>query len=213
MILDTSRNIRIVKERVAFLPHYTAISVPRLTIQKLSPRHAESALQVFRDSLTLLDDERYPHAVITAILGFYTTERLKRIFSNPDRRVLGAWSGNRLVGCLWGYRSALDGTCSIDWVVVSPRMVGKGVFSRLMKAIEAKMRRERVFKICFYVSAKNIPAIMRYSKLGYTIEGVHRNHFFGWDFISMGKILTRKRWKGRIANQPDSTEVIDEIRR
>jgi RimJ/RimL family protein N-acetyltransferase len=91
-------------------------------------------------------------------------------------------------------------------------MVGKGVFSRLMQAMKAQMRRERVFKICFYVSAKNIPAIKRYVKLGYAIEGVHRNHFYGWDFISMGKILTRKRWRGKIAEQPDFTEVIDEIR-
>jgi RimJ/RimL family protein N-acetyltransferase len=81
-----------------------------------------------------------------------------------------------------------------------------------MQALEANMRREHILKICFYVSARNIPAIKRYMNLGYTIEGVHRNHFFGWDFVSMGKILMRKRWRGRINKQPDFTEIIDEIR-
>jgi GNAT superfamily N-acetyltransferase len=130
---------------------------------------------------------------------------LERLAFGPHSIALGAYRKTRLVGFLWGYRSDVDGTFSVDWAVVRPSVVGTGVFSALMRALERRLKREHVFKCYFYTSIKNIPAIKRYLKLGYTIEGVHRNHFFGWDFISVGKILNRRRWKGDITRQPDFT--------
>jgi GNAT superfamily N-acetyltransferase len=99
-------------------------------------------------------------------------ERLERLVFGPHTIALGAYQKTRLVGFLWGYRSDVDGTFSVDWAVVRPLVIGKGVFSALMRALERQLKRHHVFKCYFYTSIKHFPAIERCLKLGYTIEGI-----------------------------------------
>lgn len=185
---------------------------PQIVIKPLRPEEAGDALSVLHESWKVMVGKSYPREIIRAMDRFYTRERLERLLANPDRRTLGAWSHGRLLGCLWGYQSPIDGTFSLDWVVVRKDVVGEGVFSRLLKKVERQLRKENVLKIILFASNKNIPAIRRYLKLGYAIEGVHPNHFFGWTFLSLGKVLVRKHWKGRITRLPDFIRNDYEIR-
>jgi ribosomal protein S18 acetylase RimI-like enzyme len=145
----------------------------------------------------------YPAEVMLNAKAYYTHERLEKVLFGSRSIALGGYINDRLVGCVWGYFSELDGIFSIEWAVVISEVIGKGVFSRLMVALEDALEEKGAFKIILYASNKNISAIRRYEKLGYTIEGVHPNHFFGWNFVSMGKILTHKTWHGEIMKQPD----------
>jgi GNAT superfamily N-acetyltransferase len=151
----------------------------------------------------MMSGKFYPSEVIEQLHGHYSIERLERLLLGSQSIALGVYIDGLLVGCTWGSASAFDGIFSVEWVVVRLDMIGKGVFSQLLTALEHLLRSKGTFKLFLYVSIKNIPAIERYIKLGYGIEGLHRDHFFGWDFLSMGKVLIHKHWNGEIAKQPD----------
>jgi GNAT superfamily N-acetyltransferase len=174
----------------------------RITIKRIAVKDVPRVHHILSESFSVLKGTCYPDKVIAACLRIYSPERLERMLFGSRSIALGAYQDTRLIGCVWGYR-AEDGTCTVDWAVVLPSLIGKGVFSRLMKALERQLTREGFYKCYFFTSIKNLSAINRYLKLGYQVEGIHRNHFFGWDWVSIGKILVLKRWRGSIAKQPD----------
>jgi GNAT superfamily N-acetyltransferase len=155
------------------------------------------------DAFAMMSGKFYPSEIIEQLHGHYSVERLQRLLTGSRSIALGAYINGVLVGCAWGSMSPFDGIFSLEWAVVRLDMIGKGVFSQLLAALEQLLRLKGAFKMFLYASIKNVPAIERYLKLGYNIEGVHGDHFFGWDFVSMGKVLAPKHWDGEIAKQPD----------
>jgi len=159
--------------------------------------------RILFDAFAMMSGKFYPSEIIERLYDHYSLERLERLLTGPRSIALGAYIDEVLVGCTWGSLSNFDGIFSVEWAVVHLDMIGKGVFSQLLTALEQLLKSKAVFKMFLYASVKNIPAIERYIKLGYRVEGLHRDHFFGWDFVGMGKVLTRKQWDGEITKQPD----------
>jgi GNAT superfamily N-acetyltransferase len=174
----------------------------RIIIKQITAKDIVQVHYILNEAFDILSGVSYPETVISACRHIYRLERLERMLLGQNSIALGAYQASRLIGCVWGYR-AEDGTCAVDWAAVLSSEIGKGIFSRLMKALEARLKHEQIFKCYMFTSIKNLPAINRYLKLGYQIEGVHRNHFFGWDWLSIGKVITRKHWRGPITKQPD----------
>jgi GNAT superfamily N-acetyltransferase len=174
-----------------------------ITIKTIPARDIPAVQRILFDAFAMMSGTFYPSEIIEQLHNHYSVERLERLLTGSRSIALGAYIDGVLVGCTWGSMSTFDGIFSVEWAVVRLDMIGKGVFSQLLTALEQPLKLKGTFKMFLYASIKNVPAIERYIKLGYSIEGVHRNHFFGWDFVSMGKVLTHKHWNGEIANQPD----------
>jgi len=176
----------------------------QLTINEIVLEDLTDVQRLLRETFTAVSEKTYPAEIMEYSREYYTIERLTRRLLSPHAIALGAFSDGELTGCAWGALYE-DGVLSVEWAVVRGDMVGKGIFSRLLTELEDRGRSKGAFKAFLYASIKNAPAVRRYLKLGYSVEGVHRNHFFGWDFVSMGKILAKKDHRGNITMQPDAT--------
>ena len=176
---------------------------PQLTIKEVVHDDLPAIQLLLRETFSLISEKTYPAEVVEHAHGYYTLDRLERKLFGPHSLALGAYLGEELVGCAWGSLYE-DGVLSVEWAIVHSELIGTGVFSRLIMQLENHCREKGAYKVFLYASMKNVPAIRRYQKLGYEIEGVHRNHFFGWDFVSLGKVLNRKNQEGAITTQPDA---------
>jgi ribosomal protein S18 acetylase RimI-like enzyme len=165
----------------------------QITIKRLRTQDIPQVHRVLNASFDFLQGVYYPVEVIASCRNIYSLDKLNWVFAGSNIIALGAYEGSKLVGCVWGY-SAKDGTFAVDWAVVLPSFIGQGIFSRLIEALEQQLRRKHTYKCYFFTSINNTPAIHRYLKLGYRIEGEHLNHFFGWDWLSIGKIISRRKW-------------------
>jgi GNAT superfamily N-acetyltransferase len=174
------------------------------TIKEIVPENLADIQRILRETFIAASERTYPAEIMEYSRDYYTVDRLKRRLFGPHAIALGAFIDMELMGFAWAALYA-DGVLSIEWATVRPDMIGKGIFSQLITGLETRGRTKAAFKAFLYASIKNTPAIQRYLKLGYCVEGVHRNHFFGWDFVSMGKILIQKPQLGDITMQPDAT--------
>jgi GNAT superfamily N-acetyltransferase len=176
----------------------------QLTIKEIVSEDLADVQGILRETFIIASEKTYPKEIMEYSRDYYTMKRLMGRLLGPHTIALGAFIDCELTGCAWGTLYE-DGVLSVEWAVVRADMVGKGVFSRLLTELEDRGRTKGALKVFLYASIKNAPAVRRYLKLGYSVEGVHRNHFFGWDFVSMGKILAQKHQDGDITMQPDAT--------
>lgn len=175
-----------------------------ISIKALARSHLPAIETLLQDYFHMGARESYPRELIREFIARYCGAMLEKMILSSETIALGAFQENELIGCGWGYLSHPDGVFSIDWSVVRPDVIGTGIFSQIMKVLEAEAEKRGAWKIFLYTSIKNRAAVNRYQKLGFTVEGVHPNHYFGWDFISMGKVLIRRKWDGPIMEQPDA---------
>ncbi len=90
-----------------------------------------------------------------------------------DYRFVGAYGGpgDDLVGyACWGPTPGTDGTYDLYWIVVDPAWQGKGVGSKLLRAVEAALTREHGRLIVVETSSRADYAPTRafYERRGYT---------------------------------------------
>ena len=80
-----------------------------------------------------------------------------------DDVVLTARHMGRIVGVVRG--ELADGTCLVGRLAVEPGMRGRGIGSRLMAALEARL--PDVSRFSLFTGHKSLPAIRLYRRLGY----------------------------------------------
>lgn len=148
-----------------------------------------------------LSDLYYPKQLIEDWRKQFTQKRLNEILISNLSFAYGCFEGNKLIGFIWGFYEYR--TFFVDWLGVDPGCFRKGIMSRLLKLVEIDAKKERIYKIYFNTYIKNIPAISVYLKNGYKIEGVHRNHWDGGDYIAFGKIIRKAKFSGKINSQQD----------
>ena len=186
----------------------------RITIRQVRRADIRQLYVLFKKTLSSLSDTVYPASVIAEQSKLFSSVReLGHRLLQKQAVSFGAFSGTRLIGFFWGTAFPAGDFCG-EWGGVAPRFRRRRVFSRLLKAVDDELGRRKLYKFWFYVSTKNRPAIECYLKNGYTIEGVHPNHFYGWDFLAFGKVITPKRWPQRLRlEQPKLRTVASAARR
>lgn len=173
-----------------------------LDIRRLTRPHITAVQKLLMLALSKGRDRYYPQELVKAYRSMYTVADLERRVLSHKAVAFGAFQQGMLVGFLWGSMSAA-GDFYAEWGVVHPSVRRRGIFTKLLATVESEVAKHRAYKFWFYVSSKNIPALRCYVKAGYKIEGLHPNHFFGWNFVTVGKILRRKRWPTKITRQQD----------
>jgi ribosomal protein S18 acetylase RimI-like enzyme len=141
-----------------------------------------------------LDPAVFPKQIMQEARRGYTPESLsKRVFGKQSFAV-GAFIGREMVGFAWGW-SGREGVFVIDWIGVVQSYRRQGIFTKLLQLIEENVQAMELYKISLYTSATGAAEIDLYARRGYAVEGIHNNHFFGWDFVSLGKIVKRPAWR------------------
>ena len=126
----------------------------------------------------------------------YSLELLRKRAFGKSSFALGAFESRRLVAFLWGW-SGREGVFMVDWMGVLPEHRRRGVGRALLARLEAYAKAQSgIYKITLFATASNLDTQKVYVSHGYRLEGVHPNHFFGYDFVSFGKIV-QSRPKGR----------------
>jgi ribosomal protein S18 acetylase RimI-like enzyme len=181
-----------------------------LTTRKLKKKDVLQLHDLLDQTFLFLKDRYYPSKIIEIFQKQHNIADLEKRVSNPRAVAYGLFIKNELIGFIWGLVSS-SGILNGEWAAVNHKYQGKGYFQKLMIAVEKEAKKRGVYKIAFYASVKNIPAIERYLKIGYEIEGTHRNHFNGWDYYSLGKIITTKKWRGSIIKQKNYVSGNDKV--
>lgn len=179
---------------------------PRIHIRKLSRKDLISLHRLLLKVLTDLSGTYYPANIIREFKKMHTIRDLERRVLGRSSIAFGAFTDQRLIAFMWG-RESFAGDVNAEWGGVHPLFRERGVFSKLLRSIERELYRRKCYKFWFYVSATNIPAIKCYTKAGYALEGIHPNHFFGWDFVTFGKVIYRRRWKHGLTARANITSV------
>ena len=116
----------------------------------------------------------------------YTLPTLALLWAIPWVRLLLAWRGGQLAGCIIGDR-VLDGSRVIN-LAVDPRVRRQGVATGLMLAIEAELSWGDMLLM---VQEENAPARALYQHLGYREEATSANYYgMGRPGIRMRKVRT-----------------------
>lgn len=152
---------------------------------------------------TYLSDRYYPAEIIKNNKEYYSLDLIRDHILGSDKiEAFGCWDDKKLTGFAWVTRFD-SGLAYVDWIGVEKFYHRKGIFTKLMKKLEGAAKKWKAHKIYLYTYIKNKPAIEGYIKLGYRIEGVLKNHFWGGNFIVMGKDLRKIKFKGKINKFPD----------
>ena len=164
-----------------------------IKIRRVRKGDIASLHELLKKTFSSLKDKYYPATVLDEeSRQFRTVEDLAHRMLRSRAIAYGAFVRTQAIGFLWGTTSRA-GDFLGEWGAVAPAFRGRGIFSKLLRSVEAELRRRQLYKFWFYVSATNLPAIECYLKNGYVLEGVHPNHFYGWDFLTFGKVITRRR--------------------
>lgn len=116
----------------------------------------------------------------------YTLPTLALLWAIPWVRLLLAWRGGQLAGCIIGDR-VLDGTRIVN-LAVEPGARRQGVGTALLLAMESELSRGDMLLM---VQEENAPARALYGRLGYREEAVSANYYGpGRPGIRMRKVRT-----------------------
>jgi GNAT superfamily N-acetyltransferase len=99
-----------------------------------------------------------------------TLDEVRAEITGPDRIVLKATAGHRIVGSVRG--RVVDRTCSIGRLMTAPDLEGQGIGSRLMAAIEEQAA-PMVDQFELHTGGKSIGNITMYQRRGYQLVGDH----------------------------------------
>ncbi|HET7295636.1 MAG TPA: GNAT family N-acetyltransferase [Gemmatimonadales bacterium] len=92
--------------------------------------------------------QRAPLERLTAATGLFGPDEVaiavelldEALAGDDDYRFLGAYAGDDLVGyACWGPTPGTTGTFDLYWIVVDPARQGRGVGTRLLRAVEERL--------------------------------------------------------------------------
>ncbi len=122
--------------------------------------------------------QRAPLERLTAATGRFRPDEVAialellddSLAGDADYRFLGAYDGDTFVGyACWGPTAGTQGTYDLYWIVVDPAWQGKGVGSRLLEAVEHRLRTDNGRLIVVETSSRADYAPTRafYERRGY----------------------------------------------
>jgi ribosomal protein S18 acetylase RimI-like enzyme len=143
-----------------------------------------------------LDEASFPRQVMEESAEAYTVENLKKRAFGRRSFAVGAFENGALVGFAWGW-AGKERVFTLDWIGVQESHRRRGTGAAMLTLVEEYARRNKLYKISLFASAYATREVLLYIRRGYSIEGIHENHYYGWDFVSLGKVLTRPAWRVR----------------
>jgi ribosomal protein S18 acetylase RimI-like enzyme len=101
-----------------------------------------------------------------------------------------AEDGGKVIGYIVGSADRVSKMGSLGVVGINPAYFGKGVGTKLMKALEKYWKKNRLRKVTTCTSAHNTRALIYYIKNGFIPVGRWKDHFFkGIDEILLERFL------------------------
>ena len=115
---------------------------------------------------------------LTAATGLFRPEEVatalelldESLAGDEDYRFLGAYDRDELVGyACWGETPGTKGTCDLYWIVVDPASQQQGIGTRLLNAVEERLRGEGCRLVVVETSSRDDYAPTRafYERRGY----------------------------------------------
>jgi ribosomal protein S18 acetylase RimI-like enzyme len=143
---------------IRFLPMSKAAPPSRYRIERASADDAPAILALqklaYQSEARLYDDWNLPPLT-------QTLDSLRAEFDAA--RVLKALDGDRIVGAVRAREAA--GNCHVGRLVVSPELQGRGIGTRLLRAIEAEFPKVDCFEL--FTGSRSEANIRLYERLGY----------------------------------------------
>lgn len=124
-----------------------------------------------------------PH-IKRIIINRHSFFNLLKARVNSERFLYAAFENNIAVALIIGNRQT-DGVGAITWLYVHPNFRNKRIAKRLLKETESYF----ITKGCHKLSVSTEIAQHFYQKIGYSAEGVFKQHSWGKDFYFFGKHL------------------------
>ncbi len=116
-----------------------------------------------------------------------TTDEIRAEITDPERIVLKATAGHRIVGSVRGH--LVDGACSIGRLMTAPDLEGHGIGGQLMAAIEERAA-PLVERYELHTGGKSAANIAMYERRGYRLVAGHSDGS-GMTIVSMTKPVDR----------------------
>ena len=119
---------------------------------------------------------------MTALIGAEAHERnlaRRETLPTPERVRLGAFDGERLVGCSSGWFEFGGGNFYIGLSAVDPAYRQQRIYTRLLMALEAIVRERGGLRISSQHVATNRAVLIAKLKLGYVIAGTEYDEQMG----------------------------------
>ena len=153
-------------------------------IQEVKPEE----IAVFFEKLQILiaDETSFPSKAVEYFQSSWSIESLVEAAHGKKHVLLAAWAGGKIIGVVLGVPPE-GGVGTIIWVLVEGAVQGQRIGSQLFQAACTKYRKIGCHKIKLTVPDEN--TVKFYEKQAMTVEGIHKNHWWGVDMWSMGKIL------------------------
>ncbi|HET9865334.1 MAG TPA: GNAT family N-acetyltransferase [Steroidobacteraceae bacterium] len=130
----------------------------RYRLADAQPDDAPAILELqklaYRSEAQLYDDWSLPPLT-------QTLESLRAEFASS--RILKAVDGEHLVGAVRAREA--DGVCHVGRLIVTPQLQGRGIGTRLMRAIEARFPGARRFEL--FTGSRSVGNLRLYERLGY----------------------------------------------
>ena len=146
--------------------------------------------------------QRGPLERLTAATGLFRPDEVaiavelldEALAGDDDYRFLGAYAGDQLVGyACWGPTPGTSGTFDLYWIVVDPPRQGTGVGTRLLGAVEERLKTDGARLVVVETSSRPAYAPTRafYGRRGYA-QGARIADYYapGDDLVIYLKDLT-----------------------
>ncbi len=121
----------------------------------------------------------------------YRSEIVTKRIRDRAAYCLLAVDGKTVVGFIWGMpmRATEDGVYWMNWVGVHAAYRRRGVARRMMKALEAELRKHQFHKLWFNIDPKNSRSAKTFAALGYHQIARVKHHWYGHDALLWEKDL------------------------
>jgi GNAT superfamily N-acetyltransferase len=158
------------------------MSTTETTIRPVTPAEAKEYCSLLEE--LVYSTIQLPEAALKNYVEQWTPERVSKVYNQWV--FLIAYSGKHPVGLILGTPPE-GGVGTIIWVLVDAGTQGKGIGRLLFEKACDEYRKKGSHKVKLTVPDEK--TVRFYEKVGMTLEGVHRMHWWKSDFWAMGKIL------------------------
>lgn len=155
-----------------------------IEILPIKPEHSSIFYKVLCSFMS--DGLGFPEEALHYFRNRWTIDVIEQAAIESQYVILGAWEGERIVGLLLGTPPE-GGVGTIIWVLVAREYQRKGIGRQLFEEACERYRNMDGHKVKLTVPNKE--TVRFYEKLGMSVEGEHRNHWWHVDIWSMGKTL------------------------
>lgn len=170
---------------------------PETDIRKMRPADCKAVANFCERMMRWMQerylDGTYPVEAMEFDIRNHSAERLAADMKSPDFFGFLALHDGHVCGIAQGQVYGKSGLAKVTWVAVDPDHQHEGMGIRLMTAVEEHLRKRGCHKIFLNTLPSLIPAIRLYMKFGLLPEAYLRKHWWGVDFIVMGKWIGEYR--------------------